>query len=174
MNVNEIIRKWYQLSSGDEVDTNDVFFRFMAVWVAFNALYTYRYGRLTNQAGRPIGDRHQVREFAKEAAVEQKHIRLLRDDAEYKEAVIYLKSKGVSDVATGRHWCIHDETNVLYVMMCVYQVRCNLFHGGKLPDSARDARVVSASYTVVSRLLEGEVVGYTQQQRTGGTTSRSS
>jgi hypothetical protein len=33
---------------------------------------------------------------------------------------------------------------------------------------------VSASYTVVSRLLEGEVADYTQEQRTRGTTSRSS
>lgn len=44
MNLQEIIKKWYELASGDDVERAEPFFQFVAVWVAFNALYISRHG----------------------------------------------------------------------------------------------------------------------------------
>lgn len=53
MELDEIIRKWYRLASGEDVERDDVFFRFIAVWVAFNALYTSHHGH-TNRYGASV------------------------------------------------------------------------------------------------------------------------
>ena len=37
--VIEIIKKWFDISKGDNIDTKDDFFKFVAVWLAFNALF---------------------------------------------------------------------------------------------------------------------------------------
>jgi hypothetical protein len=56
VNVQEIINKWYELASGGNVERAEPFFQFVAVWVAFNALYTSRHSD-------DIGDWDQIRSF---------------------------------------------------------------------------------------------------------------
>jgi hypothetical protein len=44
--------------------------------------------------------------------------------------------------------------NLTEVLSCVYQVRCNLFHGSKAPGNARDESLVEAGYVIISKLIE--------------------
>jgi hypothetical protein len=55
MQLSEIIRVWYSLATGGDVDRSDVFFRFIALWVAFNALYASRH---SSDIGSPEGATH--------------------------------------------------------------------------------------------------------------------
>ena len=147
MKVQELIAKWYSIATGGDVGVRDVFFNFVAIWIAFNALYALRHSK----AGR---DRDQVRSFAEEPKAMERHGMLLREDVEYQKAVRVLKHCGVYNMQTKRHLEIRNEKNLREVTECVYQVRCNLFHGGKMPENARDEGLIEASYKVVSRLIE--------------------
>jgi hypothetical protein len=145
MSPTEIMGKWYALSSGHDVDPGDPFFRFLAVWVGFNALYACRTD--------VTGDRNQVKHFASEQLAIESHYALLKCDEEYLKAVLTLKERGVTDESSGSHYLIGDQKDLPSVLDCAYQVRCNLFHGRKLPDDLRDERLVNASYTIVSKLV---------------------
>lgn len=147
MDVQELIAKWYSIATEGSVGIRDVFFNFVAVWVAFNALYTSRHSDDT-------GDWDQIRSFAGEPEAIDRHRILLLQEPEYQQAVGVLKQDGVYDTHRRRRRTIRDENNLTEVATCLYQVRCNLFHGGKMPGNPRDERLVEASYKVVSRLIE--------------------
>ncbi len=148
MEVADIVQKWYTLASGGDIDRGDVFFRFVAVWVAFNALYTSLYGD-------EVGDFNQVRSFSGSPKAIDRHRELISNDVDYLAAINTLKERGVLDLSR-RNWRrqIRDLNNLTEVASCLYQVRCNLFHGGKMPDNPRDERLVEAGFVIVSKLIQ--------------------
>jgi hypothetical protein len=151
--IERIVQEWYRLASGGNIEREDAFFRFIAVWVAFNAVYTSYY---TSKRPRLPGDKKQVMFFSESSdKARERHRKLISTDKHYQEAVGYLKARGVSD-ASGRFEPqeINDETNLKEVLLCVYQVRCNLFHGGKMPSNARDSGLADAGYVVISKLVQ--------------------
>jgi hypothetical protein len=75
----------------------------------------------------------------------------LRTDGDYREAVRYLEDWPPANPERSRR--IGDTGDLEQVLLCVYQVRNNLFHGGKMPDSSRDGRIVRESVTIVSKIL---------------------
>jgi hypothetical protein len=148
MRLSEIILTWHKLASGGQVDQTDIFFRFVAIWIAFNGLYTSRHSR-------EAGDWDQVRSFAGDSDAIDRHRQLLQTVEEYRRAIDVLKERGVGNVnrpVVRRH--IHRVENLTEVLSSVYQVRCNLFHGSKAPGNPRDEKLVGASYTIVSKLIE--------------------
>lgn len=147
----EVIDKWYALASGGEIDRGNVFFRFMALWVAFNALYGSRHGYRE-------GDWDQINAYCQEHEIRNRHSLLLRSDHEYGSAVNTLKRDGVHNYRNGEKRQIHRKGNLRQVAGCFYQVRNNLFHGNKAGD-LRDEDLVAASYTIVSKLIEPHLNG---------------
>jgi hypothetical protein len=147
MDIDEIIRKWYTLASGGDIEKGDVFFRFVAVWVAFNALYASRFYEVT-------GDKEQVHCFARERRAIERHQQLVHDDPEYLQAVRVLKQRGIYDTRTRQRTYISRESDLFGVALCLYQVRDNLFHSGEMPDNLRDETVVNASYIILSKLIQ--------------------
>jgi hypothetical protein len=145
-----LISDWHNVSIGKKIETNDVFFLFMASWVSLNALYNW-YGKKANLSG----DKKKLRRFA-DANEKAKNIhkQLFSGQVSYKSAVETLAEKGILDVSKGQRVLITDETNFEQVILCVYQVRNNLFHGDKLLANERDKEVVSASYIIVSNFLK--------------------
>ena len=142
------ILEWYRLSKGEAIDQSDPFFRFVAAWVAFNAFYS---SRMYDE----VGDWNQVRAYAGEPEVVARHRTLLGTDSEYEQAVKVWSETGVYDTASRTHRQIRDARNLTQVASCLYQVRCNLFHGGKTPGNMRDRLLVVAAFTITSRLIEG-------------------
>jgi hypothetical protein len=148
MRLSDIILTWYKLASGGQVDQTDIFFRFVSIWIAFNGLYTSRHSRDT-------GDWDQVRSFAGDSDAIDRHRQLLTTDKEYREAIDVLVERGVGNVSRGGvRRQIRRVDNLTEVLSCVYQVRCNLFHGAKAPGNPRDESLVKASYIIVSKLIE--------------------
>jgi len=147
-NLIGLIDEWYQISSSQSiVTTPSQFFKFMAGWVAINAIYN-----LMCSEGK--GDRKKVILFSKVDIVRDRHINLIENKCEYISAVKLLKEKGVLNLTTNRPTNIEDINNFTDVLLCVYQVRNNLFHGGKVPSSTRDEEVVQASLVIVNKHLE--------------------
>jgi hypothetical protein len=87
---------------------------------------------------------------------------LLRHDLEYGKAVDVLAEHGVQQLNGYTTRRIRNRSNLTEVISAVYQVRCNLFHGGKTPENPRDERLVEASHCIVLKLvgpLLGDCVG---------------
>lgn len=145
--IQEIAQKWYTLASGGEVERRDTFFRFIATWIAFNALYASMHSNTE-------GDRKQVRSFSKKPEAIDRHLELLKVDSKYRESVSILQERGVYDPRRRRPWKISEEYDLSQVAECFYQVRCNLFHADKMPGDPRDEHLVEASYLIVSKLVE--------------------
>jgi hypothetical protein len=155
MQVAQTIRTWHQIGLGEQVDKSDIFFRFIATWVAFNAIYcSQSSARGCNLA--TTYDVDQVSEFARNQEVITRHLHLLSVDPDYHSAVHVLADRGVAKPTTPRK-CprrqITDIKNAEQVLLCVYQVRCNLFHGRKTPDVGRDRALVKAAYTILIKSI---------------------
>jgi hypothetical protein len=173
--IEDIARKWFDLALEGEVDPEDPFLRFIAVWVAFNGVCSWTYKRSRSGAWRNrlreirrrknrnvkqrwVGDKEQVELFSTEEEAIDLHHRLLSKDREYKTAVSSLQEKQPvhNPDKPNNPARIEDNTDLEQVLLCIYQVRCNLFHGDKMPEksSARDEGLVRASYRIISKLIE--------------------
>jgi hypothetical protein len=156
----EYAAHWLQQSVSPALG-EDPFLRFMTAWIGFNALYA-------EQSKTVDGDRNQVREFAKDDDLVQRHSMLLRDKdfPDYRKAVEVLGAQGVLDLRKGRRHHISNNKLLLEVLECVYQVRCNCMHGGKHQADQRDRDLVTAGFVVVANLLSFYLAG----RRVGGWT----
>lgn len=170
--VEELARRWFHWALGGEVNVRDPFFQFIAVWVAFNAIYSYAYGRSRSEDWRErlreirrsedrnpregkVFERERVQLFSTENTVIEAHRDLMKNGSEYAEAVAYLQRYPPTNPENpDRSPRIDDANDLEQVLLCVYQVRNNLFHGGKMPHSPRDERLVRESFTIISKLLE--------------------
>ena len=141
----ELIRKWHELATTDPAIQNNVFFKFVATWVAFNAFYAEMFPKLSNQ------DREQIKKYSELPGTQSKHAELLKNH-EYKAAVEFFCRQGVHGEPDPSS--LHD-TKAIFNH--VYRVRCNLFHGGKMPENPRDYKLVESAYSIVSRIVELEL-----------------
>lgn len=141
----ELIRKWHELATTDPAIQNNVFFKFVATWVAFNAFYAEMFPKLSGQ------DRAQINKYSELPVTQSKHVELLKNH-EYKAAVEFFCRQGVRGESYPRS--LHDTTAIFKQ---VYRVRCNLFHGGKMPENPRDYSLVQNAYTIVSRIVKAEL-----------------
>jgi len=143
--IEETIRQWYEIAAGHPVSNANAFFRFMAVWMAFNALYASRHSYCS-------GDNKQVQAFASEHEAIEEHLRLLEVDPTYLRKVLDLSEEPIGGLLGKVQ--ILDVRKLPQVCEALYQVRCNLFHGGKQLSNERDEMLVEASCYIVSRLIE--------------------
>jgi hypothetical protein len=134
------VEGWFAVAEGRKPVESALFGPFVTLWIAFNALYAGRFPL------RP--DREAVRSYARLPTTTTNHQRLLDDEA-YLNAVNVLAAKGIGGRL--RRFTIDNVADCNAVFECVYQVRCNLFHGEKRPESERDQRVVDAARVIVLR-----------------------
>ncbi len=146
MNLREIITNWVKISRQQAFETNDVFFRFMSLWIAFNAYFTFKYGN--------IRDTEKPQRFAQEQKTGKRHQELLQTDSVYENGVATIAEKGVTELKSRKHYTIADTRDLCQVMDCIYTIRCNLFHGNKLTDDLRDQKLVAASLAILDKLAE--------------------
>ena len=124
---------------------DDAIVKFMMHWIAFNWLYS---------AYRQHDERAKIRAFCQDRYEE-----LSRYDAFATGAFLVFTDSPVTDELTGnkrtmsyRNLSSHDkQTQIESLLLTIYQVRCNLFHGSKRLRVQRDIELVRSS----SIILEG-------------------
>jgi hypothetical protein len=146
MKQEDLAYSWLKLSISGAFDYKDPFLRFIAAWLAFNSLYAETFYTID-------GDRRQVMAFSEDERGRIAHGRLLADNPEYKSAIGILAEQGVRDVRSGRRREIVSAEELADILSCVYQVRCNLIHGGKHLHDERDRNLAHAGYIVVANLV---------------------
>lgn len=153
----EYAEHWLEQAVGPNLG-EDPFMRFMTVWVGFNALYAHEINTVD-------GDLNQVMEFAKHRELAKVHQLLIRHPnlPDYAQSIEVFAAQGVTNVKTGVRRTISTEEALREVLLCVYQARCNCFHGGKHMKDERDKSLVTAGFVIISNLLSyymrGTIVG---------------
>src|SRR5712664_1724067 len=124
------------------------FMRFMTAWIGLNALYA-------EESQTVDGDRNQVRAFARDDRLLRAHCDLMRDELlpDYARSVDVLAARGVRNLRNNRVCKLGGDRPLVDVLDCIYQVRCNCFHGGKHQADRRDRDLVTASFVIVINLL---------------------
>jgi hypothetical protein len=148
MNLSGIVLPWYAISQGEAIEQSNFFFKFIAVYIAFNAIYDCRYENENDPA-------RKIAKFSEDEFMKKRHINLLGAETEYYSAVKCLAEKGIINMQKPKEepFKIKRLEYLNQVMRCIYQVRCNLFHGDKSPGEPRDVNLVKSSYTILSLLI---------------------
>lgn len=151
--VRTLAREWFAAAAGGRLGAGP-YSSFISVWIAFNALYAFRFDNIE-------ADRKQIRAFARWGRAKREHQRLLRI-SDYPVSIEVLSDKGVYNYRNQGFLHIHDANDLWQVLEAVYQVRCNLFHGRKSATDMRDQALVEASrlitYRFVGALLDDDTV----------------
>lgn len=147
----EIIRdseQWYRFSQGEPCGDASVVFEFVALWVSYNIYYD-------QYCSSP--DRSEARRataIAGDEEICQYHHGLLDSDPDYAEAIDVIREKGIRVLRECRRFEIRDERDLRAVLNCLYAIRCNLFHGSKVPGNSRDERLLESANVILTRLLD--------------------
>ena len=144
--IEKLIWEWYGIAHGKRIGQTDPVFRFVALWIAFNALYQSKLPGVD-------GDRSQISEFSKNEEVNNEHQCLIQRESKYRKAIEVIKNKGVFNIKYKKQETIRNERNFQEVAICLYQIRCNLFHGGKTPSNIRDIELIKAACKILSMIL---------------------
>lgn len=148
----ETIDSWYSIAvSGSlSLDVAGRFFRFAAIWIAFNAIYTSRYPRSATMRS----ERDQVKAYATNHS--SRHAHLLSSSGTYVDACKYLADYGIINMRDGNSETIRATLPAEEVFSCLYTIRCNFLHGDKNPEVARDQRVIEVAAVVLSEMLSDD------------------
>ena len=170
--LNKLIIEWHSVAEGHALpDGLNPFFRFVASWIAFNALYS--------QDGLGGRETDQIERFCQDANFLSCHEALLGSDDEYREAVTYVMERPIQRLSNRPRRSYRAPTEGIFdgsppqrrtpseisrlssdveeVMMAIYYIRNNLFHGGKSPCNPRDRRLVEASCRIITTLLSDRI-----------------
>ena len=155
----ELAKRWYLCGKAED----DAFDKFIYLWISYNALYG-KYGE---------GDKGGTYKLAVESYSPAYNAVLISEDARYfaintikdcrkrkpnkdgkmpeQKTTQEAKDKYANTELSGRE-------RLAGLMMCIYQVRCNLFHGDKMPESPanlnRDTEIVGHAAKVVEQFLD--------------------
>ena len=135
-----IALEWYQYGLEHK---DDFFMRFMMHWIAFNWLYSSEDGQ---------SEREKIKSY-----YEKNYKRFKYDPFGSVDIKIFMESP-IYDGKTARA-NVHDyegvkSGNAKSLLMSLYQVRCNLFHGSKSLRIERDRDLVRASANILEKYLE--------------------
>lgn len=151
--VLKIASQWRDLARANATPPDDEqLFRFVALWIAFNALYALTFPK-------PRSERGQLEELAKWHLAQKAHVDALEAaNNGYKLAVETLKRRGVYNFLIKDKEYINSSADLQQVINSVYLVRCNLFHGRKVPDNLLDRELIAAAHVIVEKLLDALLI----------------
>ena len=147
-----LICRWYQKSQqGDD----DVFDQFISLWISFNAYYA------VNNFGASECD--QLRQFQNANKVIFSST-VKKESARFSEFKDYIATKhqNAGFIQDLRYEVIDEKNMKRYknleslreYLSCVYQIRCNLFHGGKDTADAQDKKLIELAMSTLSIFLK--------------------
>jgi hypothetical protein len=138
--VKNIVQTWYKKGTLE----TDPFNKFICFWISFNAIYMSRY---------PVdGDKACIREVKKDAHFTSEYKNLLKGHAFQNKITALIALGTITNEKNGDRYSF--STNDFPALIEVlYQIRNNLFHGGKNVSEQRDLDVVSAAHPILSELL---------------------
>jgi len=144
-----LVRKWFDRSKGGRTNLNEPHDKFICLWIAFNAWGA----RKTNEDK----DGKMIKLLKKDSELRASYERC-KKDPEFRDKVAEREGDRIYDDRYGTFVSLDDGMSFRSVLGVIYQIRCNLFHGRKVPDNVRDLELVAWAHAVLSEVF-GNVVG---------------
>lgn len=145
--VKNLIKSWYKNKARME---SDPIFKFLCLWICFNALLDFRSGPDNTS------DRNMI-DWLVDQTPDSSDLIAEYENAKQTAPFLRLLNSLASEspIKDPRHWNnseinIKDENDREGIIRGIYKIRCNLFHGGKDANDARDQKLV----TLASRILD--------------------
>lgn len=174
-----IIELWYKKAQKPVKEPKyDYFDRFISLWVSFNAFFVAEFH---NEASILANGKEPWEKKYLEAIYSDNHYIELYSDLinnsksfkdnldffiELVDTITICKGK-IIDMRPERRDCengqeFSDKYNFEQFILTAYQIRCNLFHGNKSPESDNDFRIVKTMFILFKELLSNiyQIEGY--------------
>ncbi len=153
----QIAHTWLKKAEAE----NDAFDRFISLWFAFNALYNEFYER---------DERRAIRDFIWNRFPSDRYKKRIETLLQ-SESAIFFKNRRIRNLRSSsseqndRWWDTRENierfTNKEYMvnkrlcelLMIVYQVRCNLFHGDKVYSYSSDEDILTNAGNILNTIL---------------------
>lgn len=150
----EVAQSWFSRAS----EQSDEFDRFVALWFAFNALYNEFYPTPDSSERQAI----DAFVFATANRLDGRTMARILGKPE----VLFFQARIIRDVRGGARDTAEDaiilasedrppRRRLKALLMILYQVRCNLFHGNKTYGRDSDNEVVRNAAKVLMEVLQG-------------------
>jgi hypothetical protein len=150
-NQYSLIKRWYNKAKHQR----NYFDKFISLWISFNAYYAHKDLEKTEQK--------QLQEFLQNHAAEfngacnqvefsdfKCHIDTKSRNKGYIQDLRYEKNTD-REIRNRKYYS--TVTNFEQYIDCVYQVRCNLFHGGKNLEDGQDEEIVKLAFKSLLKLI---------------------
>lgn len=143
--LKELVRGWYKNKAEGETEP---FFKFMCLWICFNALLEFESTRSRDRAmidwlKSPLSDSSELW-IAYQAM-------LLTDTGQ--QNIKNLAASCPVGGSRGDPLSISGTTDSDNIIEVLYRIRCNLFHGGKAEGNTRDVKLVTYANGVLSKWM---------------------
>ena len=144
--VRRLVNGWHMRARQEDEHVT----RFVFLWFCFNAWLTYESNKDTDAA--------MIRWLARQRAEVSQLRAAFALSMQSRNFVSYVQrladlSPVTSNGSTPREFRINSLEDFSNIIWCIYQVRCNLFHGTKRPEDSRDQELVRTC----ARILEAWV-----------------
>jgi len=141
--LKDLIKEWFCKSR----EMDNCFDQFIWLWISFNAFYAHDHLQESELSQLRIF-RDQFKELFRKVVT--------GNDRAFKEFKHYIDTKPentgfiqdlrFSDGEERHKKRYYNLTSLCEYIDCIYQIRCNLFHGGKNPEDGQDENIVKHAY----------------------------
>jgi len=148
--IKNLIKVWYENKAKRE---SDPIFKFLCLWICFNAWLDYRSRKET--------DRAMINWLVKQDTItsdlvrEYENAKRTRSFVNSLKSLVVLSQKKPIEDSRGKQLSIiiGDENDFPNIVNAIYRIRCNLFHGGKTADDARDQKLIESCQRILERWI---------------------
>ena len=148
----DLIYRWYKKSQQED---KNIFDRFISLWISFNAYYSRNNLKLSEHEQLDLFQNANKVIFS--SVVKADNVEFLK----FKE-YIATKNQNAGFIQNLRYEVGDEKNKKRYQNLeslneylgCVYQIRCNLFHGGKDVADTQDETLVELALSTLSILLK--------------------
>lgn len=160
MDNHKIAKDWYQKA----INNTDVFEKFICLWISFNAIYGKysAYSEFKNDENTPK-EKAQIKNCIL-------HI-LLNSENRYQSLLesqefLYFSNNVIHDCRPGSNSntqknmsimksnSVELSIKIVNLFFCIYQARCNLFHGDKTPYEYHDTEIITNASNILEMFLK--------------------
>lgn len=148
-NIKSSYKSWLDFLEHGLYNEESPFLRFAILWLSFNAYLNEEYGKKIR------GDKNKVLEFAKNEQVGNLYKDLLKDpnfNKVFSDFKIIKGYKGlfIEDMLSrkedNRKFFDDNYKSIKDYLIVIYQIRCNFFHGDKIPSDPDDKKLIEWAY----------------------------
>jgi len=141
----DITEYWIKKAKSEK----DVAYKFIMLWIAFNSLYAGRYNENECDCIKNYCDRHET-DLKELNLFDETSVEIFKEDS-----ITDMRLESPNSFKEKRFKNL-KANDVQALIMSIYQVRCNLFHGSKTlmgGTDSRDYKLIEASANIMEIIL---------------------